>query len=390
MCPRGLFLFLFYATVPFPHGHFVAISCNLEKRADPGSLISTAPCPRKSSLLWKGSSSASRTHPAQCLWPCPAVPSASEHVQLWASGKPGPKNQWHPNGIMPGSNPVWHLYFSGMEGKEGRQRWQWKQPGGRRQGEQGHIYSIFINLPQSSSIFITLFWFPTPGANLCSCISQLLAHGDPALGSCQSLLNTVCLYIQLDEHANGFNLRIWWQFCKTCHTFCFDNLAIVIIVSCLLVFRLGVEEKEAVMSCPCPVSCLGRLVVLFPEMPQGFCSDKPRLPHVLPCQMGIEDTPEGLPRIGGLESKKDCIWIACLITLALNVKCQTSAALTHQHGLQPLLRVRTAAFDRSPEHLQHQKELWHDLRASGSIPTSSFRNTKHTLRSRPTTKMFQK
>lgn len=155
-------------------------------------------------------------------------------------------------------------------------------------------------------------------------------------------------------------------------------------------FRLGFEEKEAVMSCPCPVSCLGRLVVLFPEMPQRFCSDKPRLPHVLPCQMGIEDTPEGLPRIGGLESKKDCIWIACLITFALNVKCQTSAALTHQHGLQPLLRVRTATFDRSPEHLQHQKELWHDLRASGSIPTSSFRNTKHTLRSRPTTKMFQK
>ena len=155
-------------------------------------------------------------------------------------------------------------------------------------------------------------------------------------------------------------------------------------------FRLGVEEKEAVMSCPCPVSCLGRLVVLFPEMPQRFCSDKPRLPHVLPCQMGIEDTPEGLPRIGGLESKKDCIWIACFITLALNVKCQTSAALTHQHGLQPLLRVRTATFDRSPEHLQHQKELWHDLRASGSIPTSSFRNTRHTLRNRPTTKMFQK
>ena len=80
-CALVVYSFFFF-TLPFPHGHSVAISCNLEKRADPGSLISTAPCPRKSSLLWKGSSSASRTHPAQCLWPCPAVPSASEHVQL--------------------------------------------------------------------------------------------------------------------------------------------------------------------------------------------------------------------------------------------------------------------------------------------------------------------
>ena len=59
------------------------------------------------------------------------------------------------------------------------------------------------------------------------------------------------------------------------------------------------------------MSCLGRLVVLFAEMSQCFCGDKARLSHVLPCQMGIEDAPEGLPRLG-LESKKDCIWIAFL------------------------------------------------------------------------------
>ena len=172
------------------------------------TLISTAPCPRKSAALWKGSSSALRTHPAQCLWPCPAVPSASEHVQLSASGKPGitPKRQWHPNGIPMaclGRTQYGHLYFSGWrarrKGKNGKENHQGE---GVKEGKDTFTrYSIFMNLNHP-------FVLVTPGPNLCSCISQLLAHSDPALGSCQSFLNTVCLHIQLDEHADGFNLNI--------------------------------------------------------------------------------------------------------------------------------------------------------------------------------------
>lgn len=160
MCPRCLFLFLFYATFSaWPLcGNF------MQPRKEGRSRFVDQYRTLSSQILFVVEGIFFSIANASCAMPmalssCAIRKRARPTVSIREAWTKKPMaSQWHHAWVQPSMASI--LLRDGGQGGEATMAM--KATRGRRQGEQGHIYSIFINLPQSSSIFITLFWFPTP------------------------------------------------------------------------------------------------------------------------------------------------------------------------------------------------------------------------------------